>query len=292
MARTDVLYATRRAVPGPSAVDVPDADHSDIPVHSPAGGRIRFARVPPAPAAGAGVILIMLGGLTATTGLGPAGWLAGACFAGGLGATLTLALRRRRSRALGPADHVTLARATLTGCVTALVADTVRAPAPVALLVAVTAVALVLDAVDGHVARRTATESSLGARFDMEVDAFLILVLSVYVAGLLGPWVLAIGAMRYVFAAASRALPWLTAPLPHSMTRKSVAAVQGIVLAVAAADVLPRPAAMAATALALAALAWSFARDVGWLSRHRAAPPRIVAEISLPPRPVSRATTA
>ena len=39
-----------------------------------------------------------------------------------------------------------------------------------------------LDAVDGQVARRTGTVSALGARFDMEVDAFLILVLSVYVA--------------------------------------------------------------------------------------------------------------
>jgi phosphatidylglycerophosphate synthase len=170
--------------------------------------------------------------------------------------------------------------------VTALVADTVRAPAPIALLVAVTVVALILDAVDGQVARRTATESSLGARFDMEVDAFLILMLSVFVAGTFGAWVLAIGAMRYVFAAASRPLPWLRVPLPHSMSRKTIAALQGIVLAVAAADVLPRPVAAAATGLALAALAWSFAHDVEWLyRRYRTERPRIVVEIPWsPPR--------
>ena len=46
--------------------------------------------------------------------------------------------------------------------------------------------ALLLDAVDGGVARRTGTVSGFGARFDMEVDAFLILVLSGYVAGRLG----------------------------------------------------------------------------------------------------------
>ena len=40
-------------------------------------------------------------------------------------------------------------------------------------------VALALDGVDGQVARRTRTVSALGARFDMEVDAFLVLVLSV-----------------------------------------------------------------------------------------------------------------
>ena len=55
-------------------------------------------------------------------------------------------------------------------------------------------VALLLDWVDGQVARRTHTESAFGARFDMEVDAFLILVLSVYVASTTGWWVLIIGA--------------------------------------------------------------------------------------------------
>ena len=44
------------------------------------------------------------------------------------------------------------------------------------------AVALALDPADGWLARRTGTASALGARFDGEVDAFLILALSVYVA--------------------------------------------------------------------------------------------------------------
>ena len=39
-------------------------------------------------------------------------------------------------------------------------------------------VALILDGVDGKVARRTRNASAFGARFDMEVDAFLILVFS------------------------------------------------------------------------------------------------------------------
>ncbi|NED04634.1 CDP-alcohol phosphatidyltransferase family protein, partial [Streptomyces sp. SID6648] len=102
------------------------------------------------------------------------------------------------------------------GGVTALVADSFRGAPPVPLLVGLTAVALVLDGVDGRVARRTGTCTPLGARFDMEVDAFLILVLSVYVSTDLGPWVLLIGAMRYVFVAAARVWPWLTAPLPPS----------------------------------------------------------------------------
>lgn len=226
-------------------------------------------RLPPAPAAGAVVQLILLALLAMTTGLGPVGWLAGVAYAAVLAGTLTVALRRRGARMLGPADHVTLARATLTGCVTALVADAVRAPAPTALLITIATVALALDAVDGWTARRTGTSSPLGARFDMEVDAFLILVLSVLVATSLGPWVVAIGAMRYVFAAFAWPLRWLNAPLPPRTARKTVAALQGIVLTVTAAGVLPRAVGAVATALALAALAWSFARDVVWLHRHR-----------------------
>jgi uncharacterized membrane protein YphA (DoxX/SURF4 family) len=55
----------------------------------------------------------------------------------------------------------------------------------------------------------------------MEVDAFLILVLSVYVSMSLGPWVLLIGGMRYAFVAAARVLPWLNAPLPPSTARNT-----------------------------------------------------------------------
>jgi phosphatidylglycerophosphate synthase len=139
----------------------------------------------------------------------------------------------------------------------------------VACLVALAAAALVLDAVDGRVARRTGTVSALGARFDMEVDAFLILVLSVHVARSAGVWVLAIGAMRYVFVAAAWAWPWLRGALPPSSARKTVAAAQGVVLVVACAGVAPHPVTIGLVALALAALVWSFGRDIGWLWRNR-----------------------
>ncbi len=104
------------------------------------------------------------------------------------------------------------------------------------MLVTLASVALVLDAVDGQVARRTGTVTALGARFDMEVDAFLILVLSVFVATTAGAWVLAIGAMRYGFVVAGWLLPWLRSPLPVSTARKAVAAAQGIALVVAGAQ--------------------------------------------------------
>lgn len=198
--------------------------------------------------------------------LGPAGGLVGAAYGLGLWGLLTAVTRRAGTRTLGPADLVTSARAVLVGGVTALAVDRLwGGDVPTAPLVVLAAVALILDAVDGPVARRTGTASALGARFDMEVDSVLVLVLSVYVAGLLGPWVVVIGAMRYVFVAASWAAPWLRAPLPTSYSAKAVAALQGIVLVVAAADVLPRSLAAALAGVALALLVWSFTRSVRWL---------------------------
>ncbi|MET7391354.1 CDP-alcohol phosphatidyltransferase family protein [Streptomyces sp. NPDC005529] len=221
---------------------------------------------------GAGVQLLLLVLLGTVIGMGPAGWLSGLAFGISTWAVLTRALRRTRPRSFGPANRVTLGRAILVGGVTALVADSFQSSPPVSLLVGLTAVALILDGVDGKVARRTGTSSALGARFDMEVDAFLILVLSVYVAMSLGPWVLLIGTMRYVFVAAARVLPWLNAALPPSMARKTVAALQGIVLLVAGAGILPYGVTAVAVALALGSLVWSFGRDIVWLWRHGARP--------------------
>ncbi|HET6359758.1 CDP-alcohol phosphatidyltransferase family protein [Streptomyces sp.] len=220
-------------------------------------------------AVGAGAQLALLALLGTVIGLGPAGWLTGLAFGVATWAALTRALRRSWLESFGPANRVTLARATLVGGVTALVADSFESPPPVTVLVALTTVALILDAVDGKVARHTGTSSPLGARFDMEVDAFLILVLSIYVAMSLGPWVLLIGTMRYAFVAAARVLPWLNGALPPSTARKTVAALQGIVLLVVGAGILPVLPAFAVVLVALALLVWSFGRDIRWLWQVR-----------------------
>jgi phosphatidylglycerophosphate synthase len=216
----------------------------------------------------AGAEAILLAVLSARVGLGPAGWLAGIAYGVGLWGLLTAATRRAGTRTLGPAGLVTSARAVLVGGVTALVSDRIWGGDVLTVpLVVMATVALILDAVDGTVARRTGTASALGARFDVEVDSVLVLVLSVYVAVLLDPWVFVIGAMRYAFVAAGWAAPWLRSPLPTSYSAKAVAALQGIVLVVAAADVLPRSLAAALAGVALALLVWSFTRSVIWLRR-------------------------
>jgi phosphatidylglycerophosphate synthase len=223
------------------------------------------------PAAGLGAQPAMLTLLWAAgVCVGVTGWLAGTAYAVVVWAALRAALRRSRARRFGPANGVTLARATLVGCVTAIVAQTLGEREPVTVLIVIAGVAMALDGVDGQVARRTGTVTPLGARFDMEVDAFLILVLSVFVGRSLGLWVVSIGAMRYAFVAAGWAFPWLRAPLPARRSSKAIAALQGVALLVAASGLLPPRVSAAVVAVALAFLTSSFARDVLrlWRTRH------------------------
>jgi phosphatidylglycerophosphate synthase len=209
--------------------------------------------------------------LAATVGLDGTGWLAGLVFGAVVCAVLDTGLQRASRRALGPADWVTLSRAALAGGVIALVADSFGREVPAGVLAVIASVALSLDWVDGQVARRTGTVSDLGARFDMEVDAALVLALSVFGAHEFGVWVLAIGLMRYAFVAAMWVLPWMRGTLPPRYWRKVVAATQGIVLVVAVSGVLPRSLAVNALLAALALLVESFGRDVLWLWHHRPA---------------------
>jgi phosphatidylglycerophosphate synthase len=229
-------------------------------------------RVHTGPALGLLGLLVLLVALAATVGLGARGWVAGASVGTVGTVALAGALVRRRAYRMGPADAVTLTRAVLVGGLAALSADGLAGGSgSVDTLVTLAATALVLDAVDGAVARASGTASELGARFDMEVDALLILVLSANVAGTVGWWVLAMGAVRYVFVAATWVLPWLRAPLPARFWAKVVAAVAGVALTVAAAQVLPRTATALVLFVVLALLAESFGHQVRGLWRlHRA----------------------
>jgi phosphatidylglycerophosphate synthase len=235
----------------------------------------------PGPALGLIAQALLLAALAVTVGLHTPGWTVGAACAVTIATALTRALAP--GERLGPATTVTLARATLAVGVAALAADSIAHDPPAALIVALAAGALALDAIDGWVARRTRTETPLGARFDGEVDAFLIAALSVYAAQLHGAWVLLIGAARYAFLAGEWLVPWMRAPLPRRRWRLAVAATQGIVLTVAAAELLSRPLTQALLAVALAALAVSVGECTWWLWRRRDAPrhARIAAALTV-----------
>ena len=212
-------------------------------------------------------LVLMCAGL----GIGPAGWVAG----GGCGVILAHAADRQARadgvRSLGPADLITLTRATLACGVAALVAEAYIGADVIAVLVAVTVLALALDFVDGQVARRTGTPTAYGGRLDGESDAFLILVLSISVARDFGCGVLLLGVVRYAYAAAARLLPWMQRPLPQRYWRKVVAAYVGIALTCAVSGVGPSALSSAALIVALVLLAESFGWDVVWLWRRRPA---------------------
>ena len=173
---------------------------------------------------------------------------------------------------LGAANRVTVGRAALVLSLAALVLHAqALSSAGLWWIIGMAIAALCLDGVDGLVARRTGTGTAFGARFDMELDSILMLVLAALVwrTGRLDAWILLLGAPRYVFVAAGRLLPWLRAPLPQRMRRKAGCVAQGVALVVCLAPIVPVALAAAAAAITLLLLSGSFAVDIRWLFAHR-----------------------
>lgn len=173
---------------------------------------------------------------------------------------------------LGPANQVTLGRLSLTALLGGLLGE---APTAVAgLAVGLAALALLLDGLDGWLARRGGWASAFGARFDMETDALLVLLTAALTWQLdkAGAWVLLSGAMRYLFVAAGVFLPWLRRPLHESRRRKAVHVLQVLSLLLALSPWLARPWSEAVAAAGLLLLCYSFLVDIAWLSRQSAPP--------------------
>jgi len=168
----------------------------------------------------------------------------------------------------GPANQVTTVRAALTSLVASFIGEPATpqvATAAVVLACAATA----LDGLDGWLARRSGMASSFGARFDMEVDALLILALSVLAwhHGKAGAWVMLSGLIRYVFLAAGWTWPWLQRALPPSRRRQTVCVVQIVALILVMLPAVAPPLTTWIAAMALIALVYSFGVDVRWLWR-------------------------
>ena len=180
------------------------------------------------------------------------------------------ALPYHHHKVFGAANAVTAIRTAIVSLVAATVlfaADLLAAQSAVWIMICLVLVALVLDGFDGYLARFLGQDSALGARFDMEVDALLILVLSA--AGLVldkvGWWVLAIGLMRYGFVAAQCFIPALGQPLPPAFRRKLICVIQVGALCFILVPAVAPPSSTVAAAVALALLTYSFAVDVIYL---------------------------
>jgi phosphatidylglycerophosphate synthase len=184
--------------------------------------------------------------------------------------TVRINARNHPFAEFGPANSVTLVRATLVALVTAMIGER-RAPIIAASAAAAAIAATVLDAVDGWLARRTGMSSAFGARFDMEVDALLIQALSILVwtHDKAGAWVVLSGLLRYVFVAAGWVWPWMERPLEPSRRRQTVCAVQIVALIAALEPFVTRPYSSVIAAMALVILGGSFLEDTRWLVLHR-----------------------
>ena len=169
---------------------------------------------------------------------------------------------------LGLCNGVTLARLALASV---LIAPIVAGSGPSWMIFAVAAIALGLDGIDGWLARRQGFASDFGARFDMEVDSALALVLalSAAVTAGLGLFPLVLGVPRYAFGLARWALPWMRRDLPDRFSRKVACVVQLAALIALQIPILPSELDLPIVALAVVVLGASFASDVVWLWRRR-----------------------
>jgi len=134
-------------------------------------------------------------------------------------------------------------------------------------LTAAAVLALLLDGVDGWVARRYNMTSGFGVRFDMEADGLFLLALTLIliVGGIVGPWVLVSGVTYYLFRLAGRVWPVLTAPLFPSRRRKMVFGTQAALLIAAIAPALAPWMSQLCCLTGVTLLLYSFSVDIAWL---------------------------
>lgn len=126
--------------------------------------------------------------------------------------------------------------------------------------------ALAMDGLDGKIARRTGSTRA-GALYDETVDALFILILSVALVALWGPWCLIPGLVYYVFHLVAALRPAWRQRLPASLSRRVIAAAQGILLLVAGTPIAVAvpPFGVLCVAAAVVSVLYSFGRDIVWL---------------------------
>ena len=167
---------------------------------------------------------------------------------------------------LGPAHWVTLARSIPVAALAACIPASEVPPVLISMLAGIT---MILDGVDGLVARRTGLASPFGAAVDAELDAVLMASLTgvLYANGHTGPWVLLAGAARFVYIGAGRVWPWLNAPLAPSLHRKLCFGVAAWSLV--AAPMLDGQGAQALGVVGTSTILASFGLDILWLFKNR-----------------------
>jgi phosphatidylglycerophosphate synthase len=238
-----------------------------MPTTDPTGASRRLIH-----AAAAGCLVVVAAGAGAGALL-PVGewypWKALLVFAGLMGIALWFVHEHPFPR-LGAANRITVGRALIVALTAALIGEP-RMPLLAAMSVVAGVTSAVLDGVDGWLARRTGMASTFGARFDVETDALLIMVLSMLVwqHGKAGAWVLVCGLMRYAFVASGWLLPWMAGRLTPTSRGRIVAVGQVAGLCLALLPAVTTPTSTLVAAVTASSLTWSFALDVRRLWRQR-----------------------
>ena len=191
------------------------------------------------------------------------------CVYAAVSAVAICGLHAHPHRRLGLANVITSFRAGLTALIAAALVEAQHLgpggdESLTWALIAVVVVTLLLDGVDGFAARRQGTHSNFGKRFDMEVDALMVLVLSLlaFASGKAAWFVILVGTMRYGYLAVHTMLPHLPKALKPSFARKAICVAQVVGLCLVMTPPIGPHLSNAIALAALVLLTASFGRDL------------------------------
>jgi phosphatidylglycerophosphate synthase len=127
-----------------------------------------------------------------------------------------------------------------------------------------------LDGLDGWVAKRRGEACAFGAYFDMETDAYFVLLIGIVLVlrGRYGAWVLGVGLLRYVYVLTLALIPARGGEQPRSSFGRH--AFTSLMLGLTLGLMLGEPFGTVATALGCGLVTASFLRSFYWSYGPRA----------------------
>ncbi|MEC9205676.1 MAG: CDP-alcohol phosphatidyltransferase family protein, partial [Pseudomonadota bacterium] len=130
-------------------------------------------------------------------------------------------------------------------------------------------ISLILDGLDGYLARLLDQTSEFGTKFDLEIDTFLLLLLSfsLYKDFNANLAVFLIPLYRYLFFILQFKLKWLRTPLPESMRRKFICFFVTLLLIISHFSFFPMYLVNGFINLSILLITFSFLKDIIWLYR-------------------------
>ena len=136
------------------------------------------------------------------------------------------------------------------------------------ILILLALISLLLDGLDGFIARKYTQVTKFGELIDQEADNFLILIMSIslYLNKDVGFYIFLIPTYRYIFIFLMAKYDWLKRTLPESHVRKLACVLATIFLIIAQESHLTINSTFLVN-LALFIITFSFSRDIIWLYR-------------------------